>query len=303
MKTEIKFNNLLDVVNRFPNEQSCRDFLEQMRWNGKPVCPRCGYSEKIYRIQGGKLLKCASCRQPFSVKIGTIFEDSALPLQKWFYAFFIFSSHKKGISSCQLARDISVTQKTAWHMLHRIRLAMKTKSFEKPLDGIVEADETFVGGKKRGRNKTGYPNDKTPVFGMVQRQGEVRTMPIANVKADTIKPIIRNNVSFDSVLMTDNYNGYKGLDKEFKEHNIISHSTHQYVNGIIHTNTIEGFWSLLKRGIFGIYHHVSPEHLSRYCEEFEYRYNTRKLTETDRFALTLAQCAGRLTYKSLAGKV
>lgn len=179
---------------------------------------------------------------------------------------------------------------------------MRTNSFEKPLNGIVEADETFVGGVKHGHGKGSRSGDKTPVFGMIERQGELRTMPIVNVKSETIKPIIRTNISPESILMTDNYAGYKGLEKEFKEHNVIAHSRHIYVRGNVHTNTIEGFWSLLKRGILGIYHHVSPKHLHRYCEEFEYRYNTRKLTETDRFALTLTQCAGRLTYKSLVGK-
>src|SRR5208283_3915771 len=154
--TEPKLNNLLDVVNRFPTEQSCREYLEQIRWNGKPVCPHCNYSEKVYRLNAGKLYKCGNpkCYKPFSIKIGTIFEDSALPLQKWFHAIFVVSAHKKGISSYQLARDISVTQKTAWHMNHRIRQMMKTKSFNKPLGGIVEADETYVGGKKH-KGKTG----------------------------------------------------------------------------------------------------------------------------------------------------
>jgi transposase-like protein len=290
-------NNLMQLIKRFPNEETCREFLIQSRWGDKPVCIYCGNTEKIYQLQGGKLLKCSKCRKPFSMKVGTIFEDSALPLQKWFHAIFVVSAHKKGISSCQLARDISVTQKTAWHMLHRIRLTMSTGSFEKPLSGIVEIDETFIGSKTRGQGSGN--KGKNPVFGMVQRDGDARIQTIDDIKGKTLKSAIRQNASKDSILMTDNYAGYKGLKKEYKEHNVISHSNHQYVNGIIHTNTIEGFWSLLKRGIVGIYHHVSPEHLHRYCEEFEYRYNSRKLVDSDRFALLLNTCNGRLTYKNL----
>jgi transposase-like protein len=294
---EIK--NLYQLIKRFPTEESCRGFLEQSRWNGKPVCIHCGSSEKMYKIQGGKLYKCAKCRLPFSVKIGTIFEDSALPLQKWFHAIFVVSAHKKGISSCQLAKDIDVTQKTAWHMLHRIRLAMATKSYEKPLSGIVEIDETFIGGKKHGGPDTW---GKSPVLGMIERQGKARIDTIPNTKSKTLRNMIKKNVEFNTIIMTDNFNGYKRLDREYKEHHSISHTTHKYVDGIIHTNTIEGFWSLLKRGIVGIYHHVSPEHLHRYCEEFEYRYNSRKCNDTERFGLLLSACDGRLTYKNLINK-
>jgi transposase-like protein len=224
-----------------------------------------------------------------------------LPLQKWFHAIFVVSAHKKGISSCQLARDISVTQKTAWHMLHRIRLTMTTNSFEKPLDGIVEIDETFIGGKHTGVGG-GFQSDKGIALGIIQRDGKARIQTIPDVKGNTLKSAIRENVSPDTIVMTDNYAGYRGLKKEYKAHKVISHSTHKYVNGIVHTNTIEGFWSLLKRGIVGIYHHVSPEHLSRYCEEFEYRYNSRKLNDSARFGLLLSTCNGRLTYKDLIRK-
>jgi transposase-like protein len=302
IKKEIPINNLLQLIKRFPTEESCREFLIKSRWGDKPVCIHCGNTEKIYKIQGGKLLKCSKCRKPFSPKVGTIFEDSALPLQKWFHAMFVVSAHKKGISSCQLAKDIDVRQATAWHMLHRIRLTMSTGSFEKPLNGIVEIDETFIGGKNIGSGKRGFPSDKSIALGIIQRNGNARIQTIPDVKGNTLKSAIRENVSPDSIVMTDNFTGYKGLKKEYKEHNVISHSTHKYVDGIIHTNTIEGFWSLLKRGIVGIYHHVSKEHLHRYCEEFEYRYNSRKLDDSARFGLLLSTCNGRLTYKNLIGK-
>ncbi len=299
---EPKFNNLLDVAKRFPDETSCREFLELIRWNGKPICPHCSFSEKVYRLNGGKLYKCGNpkCYKPFSIKVGTIFEDSALPLQKWFYAFFIVSAHKKGISSCQLARDISITQKSAWHMLHRIRHAMKTKSFDKPLKGTIEADETYVGGKHKGKRGRGSEN-KTPVFGMVARGGEVRSMPVQDVKRSTLHPIIRKNIAKGSNVMTDELQSYNGLNQDYT-HERISHLKKEYVRDGVHTQNIENFWSLLKRGILGIYHHVDKDHLHRYCDEFQYRYNSRKSDDTQRFNALLSQVNGRLQYRELVGR-
>jgi len=300
---EPKLSNLLDVAKRFPTEESCREYLEHIRWNGKPICPHCNNSEKIYRLNGGKLYKCGNpeCYKPFSIKIGTIFEDSALPLQKWFFAFFVVSTHKKGISSCQLARDISVTQKTAWHMLHRVRHAMRTKSFNKPLDGTVKCDETYVGGKIKGGKRGRGSENKTPVFGMVARQGKLRTMPVHDVKGKTLKKIISQHVAKGSTVMTDELQSYNGLAQDYI-HERISHLKKQYVQGGTHTQNIENFWSLLKRGILGIYHHVSPEHLHRYCDEFEHRYNSRKTEDAQRFSALLKQCAGRLTYRQLVAQ-
>jgi transposase-like protein len=299
--SEPKFRTLVDVQKRFPDEQSCRDYLESVRWGGKPVCVHCGSTEKMYRIQNGKLLKCSACRRPFSVKVGTIFEDSALPLTKWFYACWLISAHKKGISSCQLARDLGVTQKTAWHMLHRVRLSMQTNSFDKPLSGTVEADETYIGGRRvaQGSGKTGRGTDKTIVFGMAQRGGDVRSMPVPDVTGQTLKSIINNNVEKGAKIMTDHFSGYSGLIKDFA-HRRVSHLKKTYVNGEIHTQNIENFWGLLKRGILGIYHHTSAEHLHRYCSEFEFRHNTRKIDDGERFTSVLHRSAGRrLTYQQL----
>lgn len=302
MKTnEAKFNNLLEVQKCFPDEQSCIDYLIHTRWNDKPVCVHCGSSRKIYRISGGLKLKCANCRKIFSVKIGTIFEDSPLPLQKWFFAIYVFSAHKKGISSYQLGKDISVRQATAWHMLHRIRESMRPKT-NKYLRGTLEVDETYVGGKGHGKRGRGAEN-KTPVFGMAERQGEVRTMPIERVNSKTLKELIRKNISGDSTIITDEWPAYYGLSKEFSKHEIVNHGKKEYVrSGLIHVNNIENFWSLLKRGIFGIYHHVSPEHLKRYCDEFQFRYNSRKDKDQERFTTMLGRCEGRLMYKSLIGE-
>lgn len=300
---EPKLNNLLDVAKYFPTEESCREYLERIRWNGKPVCVHCGYSEKIYRLQNGKLYKCGNpkCYKPFSIKMGTIFEDSALPLMKWFHAIFVVSAHKKGISSYQLARDIGVTQKTAWHMNHRIRHMMKSKSFTKPLDGTIECDETYVGGKQKGGKRGRGSENKTAVFGMVARGGEVRSMPVKNVKGKTLKGIIKANVAQGSTVMTDEWQSYNGLSNDFK-HERIGHLKKEYVRDGVHTQNIENFWSLLKRGILGIYHHVSPEHLHRYVDEFQYRYNSRKMEDAQRFSSALGRCEGRLTYQKLVAR-
>lgn len=297
-REEESLTSLLNIQKRFPGEKSCRDYLIQQRWNGNSVCIKCGSKRKFYRINNGELLKCADCKKQFSPKVGTIFEDSALPLKKWFYAIFLLSAHKKGVSSCQLARDIQVTQKTAWFMLHRIRYGISTKQFKAPLTGTVEVDETYVGGKhhkgKRGRGS----ENKTPVFGMAERQGEIRAMPVEDVTSDTLQGIVRDNVKEGSNVMTDEWRAYNGLNKYF-DHKRINHRLQEYANNGIHVNNIENFWSLLKRGILGIYHHVSSEHLHRYCDEFQYRYNTRNAEDSERFSLTLTKCEGRLQYKEL----
>lgn len=297
-KKEIKFNNLLDVQKRFPDEKSCKEYLIKTRWNNEMICVHCGSKRKFYPINDGELFKCADCRQNFSIKVGTIFEDSSLPLQKWFFAIFLFSSHKKGISSVQLGKDIGVRQATAWHMLHRIRYGMTDKKSKPKLNNIVEADETYIGGKhhkgKRGRGS----ENKTAVFGMAERQGEIRTQPVKKVNSKTLQGIIKENVSQEATVMTDEWKSYNHLSKNYK-HEIINHSAREYVRGNVHVNNIENFWSLLKRGILGIYHQVSSKHLHRYCNEFQFRYNTRKIEDTNRFTLALSQCEGRLMYKTL----
>jgi transposase-like protein len=298
--TEPKIQSLLDVEKVFPDEKTCIEYMIQKRWNGKPRCPHCD-SEKVYRYSDNKRFKCPACAKQFTIKIGTIFEDSPLSLQKWFFAIFLLTAHKKGISSCQLARDIHVTQKSAWFMTQRIRELMKTNSFEKKLNGIVEADETYVGGKKHSGKRGRGSENKTPVFGMVARQGDVRTMPVERVNGETLKGLIRKNVDLNAVVMTDEWTAYNNLSNEFK-HEVINHSSKEYVRGNIHTNNIENFWSLLKRGIVGIYHHVDPKHLHRYTDEFQYRYNSRKITDADRFTQILSQCEGRLTYATLINK-
>ncbi len=294
-----KLNSFADLDKVLPDEKACQTFLIDQRWNGKPVCIKCGSVRKLYIINGGKLLQCADCRKTFSPKVGTIFEDSPVPLKKWFMAIYVLTAHKKGISSVQLSKDIDVTQKTAWFMLHRIRHAVKVKSFEKPLGGIVEVDETYVGGKTLKNKMVPGQRRKAVVFGMVQRQGEVRAMPIKHAWVEIMDPIIKENISPDSTLMTDELPAYINTGRTFKEHGTVNHRSHEYVRGQVHTNTIEGFWSILKRGINGIYHHVSEEHLHRYTDEYAYRYNSRSLTDPQRFEKFFEKVEGRLTYKKL----
>lgn len=293
-----KFKNLVELTLYFPTDQSCREYLEKMRWNGKPVCPHCD-NDSAYKFKDSVYYKCKACRRKFTVLMGTIFEDTKVPLRKWFIAIYLFTSHKKGVSSCQLAKDLGITQKSAWHLLHRIRFAFGIHEPE-VLEGEVEADETYVGGKMKGGKRGRGSENKTPVIGLVERNGRVFTKPVANVKARTLLPIVREMVSKDAHLFTDDLPSYNSLFEY--QHDTIAHSKQIYVNGEIHTNTIEGYWSQLKRGIFGIYHQVSKKHLHRYCTEFDFRYNTRKGDEVTRFDSVLGKCDGRLMYQTLTAK-
>ncbi|MCH8902671.1 MAG: IS1595 family transposase [Bacteroidetes bacterium] len=305
----MQFKSLPQILNYFKDEDTCIKFLEDQRWNGKPVCPKCGYSEKIYTIEGGKRYKCGSntCNKKFSVIVGTIFENTKKPLNIWFAAIYLATAHKKGISSLQLHRDLGITQKTAWFMLHRIREMMRQKA-PSLLTGEVQADETFVGGKNKNRHANKKikesqgrsTKDKTPVFG-AHNKGRVNLKVVANTKAKTLKPIIEKMVAKGSIIITDEWGAYNHLSKNY-QHEVVKHNNGQYVSNGFHTNSMEGFWSLLKRGIFGIYHSTSPQHLHRYCDEFAYRYNTRNLADPERFTASLSQVNGRLTYKQLINK-
>lgn len=300
-----KINTLIDVLTHFSDEKVCLEHLKQMRWGGVPYCPHCG-CEKVYEFSDGKRYKCAACRKQFTAKVGSIFEDSKIPLRKWFAAIWLITSHKKGISSLQLSKDLGVTQKTAWFMLHRLRHASQTQAFQQPLTGTVECDETYVGGKEKNKHKskrqTGTQGrstkTKSVVIGMLERDGKVMAVKTENAEGKTVRDLIISNIVFGSNIVTDEYRGYKGLEFLFT-HTFVLHGSGQYVNGEAHTNTIEGFWSLLKRGIIGIYHSVSPKHLQRYLNEFSFRYNSRQIGEGERFNMVLQQCNGRLNYKTL----
>lgn len=304
-----EFNSLIKMIEVLDTEHKCREYFEELRWNGEPVCPHCGsIRENHYKLkQGGKfkgLYKCKDCRERFTVKIGTMFEDSNIKLKKWFLAIYIFSSHKKGISSHQLAKDIEVTQKTAWFMLSRIRNSFQDGMTGK-FDGVTQVDETFVGGKnhkkswhKRVENTQGRSTKtKTVVLGLLSN-GIVTTEIVPNTKGKTLTTVIKNMVKEGSIVVSDGWRGYSQVHKNY-EHKSIPHNKGQYVKDNYHTNSIEGFWSLLKRGILGIYHSVSPKHLQKYCDEFAFRYNTKGLREGDRFNLALLTATERITYAEL----
>ena len=303
-----QFKSLPDLLTYFHDEKVCREYLVKQRWNGNPVCPHCSNQEKkIYIIENGKRYKCSDCKKKFSVTVGTVFEHIRIPLYKIFAAIYIATAHKKGISSCQLARDLGITQKSAWLVLHKIREMLKANN-PGLLTGQVQADETFVGGKNKNRHadkkvkesQGRSVKDKTPVLGLLS-DGRVNTEVIPDTKVSTLKPIIKAMVEEGSIIVTDEWLGYSGLSENF-QHEVLKHSEDEFVRGGFHTNSIEGFWSLLKRGIFGIYHSVSTKHLQRYTTEFEYRYNTRHINDRERFSSTLTRLNGKLTYKQLTKK-
>ncbi len=300
-----QFDSLFDLLKAFPDELSAIKHFEALRWKRGAYCPHCG-STKAYHFADQKTHKCGDCRKRFSIKVGTIFEDSKIGLQKWFMAIWLITSHKKGIASTQLAKDISVTQKTAWFMLHRLRCTAQTKSFNRPLDGPVEADETFVGGKEKNKHNHKKLNQgrgavgKTPVLGVKSRDGEVRFEKVDDLTGLVAKDMVRRNVKAGATLLTDEARVYRGLDGEYN-HYTVNHSAGEYVRWhFFHTNTIESAWALLKRQIIGIHHFGSAKHLQRYLDEMMFRQNRGDVGEGDRVNMLLNAASGkRLTYKEL----
>ena len=297
------FNSILELLQAFPNENACIKHLEALRWNGLVISPFDSTS-KVYKYKNGKY-RCKNTGKYFNVKTGTLFDNTKIELQKWFLAIWLVTSHKKGISSHQLARDLKTTQKTAWFMLQRIRKCFDIEN-NNNLDNNVEVDETYIGGKNKNRhpekkvkNSQGRSSkDKTPVVGMVERGGKLNAYQVGDVQTETLTHEVIRNVKETANLYTDEWVGYKGVSIIY-DHAIVKHGQGQYVNGRVHTNTIEGFWSLLKRGIIGIYHFVSKKHLQNYVDEFVFRYNTRSFNEGDRFNVLLSNIGVRTTYKGL----
>ncbi len=308
--------NLIQFYQKLGTEEQCQDFLFKSRWAHGVTCPKCGEIDvKTYKLASGRI-KCASCRNTFTVRTRSVFEDSPVPLQKWLLAIYLCGSYKKGISSIQLGKFIDVTQKTAWFMLQRIRYVYENDSFEL-LDGEVEMDEAYIGGKdsnkhhsKRlktltGKGAQGYgsENIKTPVVGMVERGGNLRAITTKDTGSNTLMTLACKHININATIYTDEHMPYRTLPKLGFKHESVNHGVKEFVNGTASTNTAESFWSHLKRGINGIYHHVSAKHLQLYCDEYSYRWNTRAMTDGERFESWFSHVNGkRLTYNSLIRK-
>jgi transposase-like protein len=287
---ETLFKNLIQLVKYFKDEETCKSYLAEKRWGNTPSCPHCG-NTKAYLTNRGYKCAAKECHKKFTVTTGTIFENTKISLQTWFAAMYLCTAHKKGISSLQLSRDLNITQKTAWFVLHRIR-EMLTQNAPELLNGEVEIDETFLGGKDRNRHadkkksggKKGFTHlhkDKTMV-GAIERGGKVITKHVADRSKESIHPFLLNTVAKGATLYSDEYHAYKGFEATYNQQKV-NHSQKEYVRGNIHTNGIENYWSTLKRGIYGIYHQISTKHTQRYLDEFAYRFNTRKDSDTSRF--------------------
>lgn len=304
--------NLAELAKHFSDEDAARALLEETRWGKNcehAACPHCGQMDP-YRLTpkpGSKtrkgLWKCRGCRKQFTVTVGTVFEASHIPISKWWLAIHLLASSKKGVSAHQLHRNLGISYQSAWFMAHRLRYAMMQGPMLELFKGVVEVDETYVGAKRKRGTKPGHPgreSHKTPVVALVERgTGRVRAMPMPRVTANNLTTVIEQNVAHTATLMTDEYHLY-GLVTENTghKHETVNHRNEEYVRGNVHSNTVEGFFSLLKRGITGVYHHVGRGHLDRYCDEFAFRYEHRKVSDGQRAGFLVKGGDGkRLTYK------
>lgn len=300
------FNSLFELMRTFSSDEKCIKYLEEVRWSNGVVSPF-DPTSKVYKCSKGYW--CKNTNKIFNVKTRTIFENTKIPLQKWFVSIWLITSHKKGISSLQLSKDINVTQKTGWFMLQRIRKCFESEN-SSVLHNEVEVDETYIGGRER--NKSPFSTHKgtqgrstktkTPVIGMVERKGKLVSHIITDAKSATLTPAVLNTVDLSSTIYTDEWKGYNMVNKLYN-HMYVKHKDNEFVNGRVYTNTIENFWGLLKRGLLGIYHNTSRKHLQMYIDEFVFRYNTRNLKEPERFNILLSKMTNRLRYKDLVGSL
>jgi transposase-like protein len=298
---------MCDLTNpAFTDEDKAREFLETSRWPDGPFCPFCGQLDMVAKL-GGKSMGpgwyyCSDCRDKFTVRVGTIMERSHIPMHKWLFASHLIVSSKKGMSALQLSRMLGITYKSSWFMCHRIREGMTPKSIG-PIGGeskVVEADESFIGGKKKNRAYAKTEPKKHAVLALVERDGKSRSFHVANVKAKTLREKIVTTVSRKSHLMTDELASYEKVGKEFTNHGAVNHSANEFVKlgGFVHTNTAECRFSLMKRAVFGTHHSISEAHLPRYLAEWDFKWNTRKMTDGERAAEALSGMEGkRLTYR------
>lgn len=300
-----RFSNIFDLTDYFDSEAKCRKAIFDSRWNKKDiVCPFCGQHHCVSRTDGR--FHCPGCNANFSVLVGTIFENTKISLRKWFIAMYLISSHKKGISSCQLARDIHVTQKTAWYILHKVRTLYRQYD-DVALEGEVEVDEMYLGGRETNKHESKKTlgtqgrstKTKAPIFGMVARYGEARALVVPDTRAVTLLPIIKQFVADNTHIFTDELSAYSNLEEEGYGHSVIRHGLREYSKAGVTTNTIEGFWAHFKRCIFGTYHFVSKVYLQRYVDESIYRYNTRRMNESKRFSYMFKKAIGNCYYSDV----
>ncbi|HAY3533818.1 TPA: IS1595 family transposase [Elizabethkingia anophelis] len=298
--------SVFELTQIFSSEQDCIDYLETLRWSKVPVSPF-DPTSKVYKCKNNQY-RCKNTGKYFNVKTDTMFENSKISLRKWFLAIWLVTAHKKGISSIQLSKDIGITQKTAWFMLQRIRACFGIENSNE-LEGVVECDETFIGGKNKNRHKDKkVPHsqgrsfkDKVPVMGMLQRDGKMNAFVVDDTKRKSIQPLIYKYVNTATRLISDEWLAYTGLGKDY-DHRIIDHSKKEYVSlqdNTIHTNNIEGSWNILKRSVSGMYNHVSKKHLQKYVDEFVYRFNLRKVSDQEKFRYLLSNSNVRTKYREL----
>jgi transposase-like protein len=322
-----KSKNVADLPSAWASEQTAVEYMERQRWGDSPACPKCGVTD-VYQMREAKtgqrskrfLWRCRGCKQQYTVRVGTIMEDSAIPLQHWCFAFAAACASKKGVSAKQIQRMTGVSYKSALFMMHRIRWAMGGNSQRGKLDGIVEVDETYVGGKPRkktlrdkawrGPEKTykfrpgrgaDFEDRKTPVVAMVQRNGDVRAMVMPRVTAKTLADAIHENIDPSTRLMTDESQSYLRAGRKMASHETVAHGRGEYARGDVCTNTVEGFFAILKRGVYGTFHSVSKKHLHRYVSEFEFRYNHRHMEDGQRLMLGDPGCRRSAAHLQAAG--
>ena len=317
LNTKLNAITLAPIIADETDEQA-RIFVESLLWPNGPTCPHCACvgAHYLMHVKGKQtpkqkledqpapsrtLYKCKDCRKPFTVRMGTIFEDSHIPLRKWLMAVHLMTSSKKGVSSLQISREVGIMYKSAWFMTHRIREAMNMEREYPSLEGTIEVDETYVGGKPRkgsGNTRTGRGTKKIPVIVLVERDGSAVSHPISRVTTQELKGAIRKNVKVSAKICTDEYRSYKGIGKEFaRGHSTVHHSSGEYKNADgEHTNTAESFFALIKRGHYGIFHLMSEQHLHRYVTEFEFRWNLRKVTDGERMVSAIKGARGKRLY-------